>query len=200
MQGVGGVGGRSPDFDLPADGPEAVSLPRSGWKDEDALGKAVGDAKASVDASRSRPNHRTKWVDAKNDRVTNTKAETMPAFVALSGKRGTAKMNPSKPVIAAKYGLAPGTGGTGGTTPTKPVIVAKYGLAPGTGGTGGTKPTKPVIVAKYGLAPSRPGGGGTPTKPVVVAKYGVPSHGGGGTPPKPVIVAKYGVPSHRGNR
>jgi len=209
---VGGVGGargydragesEGADEAQAAKEAEAPALPRSGWQDKGALSKAVVRTMSKVAADASRPNHRTKWVDAKRTGGARTEGADMPTHVAIAlgrggkttGTKGAGKTTtPDKPVIAAKYGLAPNTGGT--TTPDKPVIAAKYGLAPNTGGT--TTPDKPVIAAKYGLAPNT-GGTTTPDKPVIAAKYGLaPNTGGNDTPDRPVIAAKYGLAPRR---
>ena len=212
IRGVGGAGSRN--FEVPEDGKadeaQGAKLPRTGWDDGDKLQGAVDRTRAKVDAGRSRPNHRTKWANAKRGARTEHAAGPVgplpPSIAKLIGGKST-PVRPGKPVIVAKYGVPfPGKPGTTvDTKPDKPVIVAKYGVPfPGKPGTGtvDTKPDRPVIVAKYGVPfPGKPGTGGTggtrPDKPVIVAKYGVPFPGKPGAddkPDKPVIVAKYGVP------
>ena len=184
MSSVGGAGGprgfdhvdQSGDAERAGE-TQAAGFPRSGWKDQEALGKAVRTAESGVE--RSRPNQRMRWVEAKRSGETSGASSAGPASLHVAKRGGTSGTkhagSPSTPVIAMKYGgpfLHPG----GGTDPVKPPVIAmKYGgpfMHPG-GGTHDPTP-HPVIVMKYG-GPNMGGGGGHTPAPVIVMKYGGPN-------------------------
>jgi hypothetical protein len=201
VSSVGGIGGEGVGrFDAGGAGADeaqgAWALPRSGWEDPAALEKAARAVRAEIEAARSRPNQRLRWIAARSG-TPRTSLANAPASLQ-TGRYGQAskahgagtRPEPAAPVIAMKYG-GPIHGG-GGTRPPTPVIALKYG-GPIHGG-GGTKPPTPVIALKYG-GPIHGGGGTRPPTPVIALKYGGPIHGGGGGGVAPVLISKYGAPT-----
>lgn len=146
------------------------SFPRNGWKDTEKLTGVINRTKDKLGLQ-------------EHPRLRHTKVDRDP----IGG-------TPTRPPIAARYGLVNPNPGGGGN---RPPIVARYGLiAPGGGGTV-KPPVRPPIAARYGLVnPGNAGGGGV--KPPIVARYGLIAPGGGGSvkppnPDRPPIVARYGL-------